>query len=133
MKIEYYSSTLIAFDFLTYMLNLNLWNIIIIHKGITISQGGKGETPVLQYSTVLHVLHLYSTCTPLVLHCTPLVLHPYSGVLESRLFPLAISPNGLHEFRPADFSSQTFGPARKSGIFRAILKSETGLSDRTLK
>ncbi len=79
-------------------------------------QGGKGETPVLQYSTVLQVLCLYSThtplcsavlhsysavlhCTPLVLHSyssvlrlystrTPLILHPYSGVLESRLFPL---------------------------------------------
>ncbi len=45
-------------------------------------------------------------------------------------FELEISPTtglmvptdtlGLHEFRPADFSSQTFGPARKSGIFRAI-------------
>jgi hypothetical protein len=46
-------------------------------------QGGKGETPVLQYSTVLR---LYSTRTPLVLHWystrTPLVLHLYSTVLR---------------------------------------------------
>jgi hypothetical protein len=47
---------------------------------------GKGETPVLhRTSRTPLVLH---TCTPLVLRCTPLVLHPYSGVLESRLFPL---------------------------------------------
>ncbi len=40
------------------------------------------------YSAVLCCTPLYSTRTPLYSACTPLVLHPYSGVLESRLFPL---------------------------------------------
>jgi hypothetical protein len=37
---------------------------------------------------ILHCTSLVLHCTPLVLRCTPLVLHRYSGVLESRLFPL---------------------------------------------
>jgi len=32
---------------------------------------------------------------------------------------ILIARNGSTEFRPANFSSQTFGPVRKSGIFRA--------------
>ncbi len=36
------------------------------------------------YSAVLRCTSLYSA----ILRCTPLVLHPYSGVPESRLFPL---------------------------------------------
>ncbi len=60
-------------------------------------QGGKGGTPVLQYSTVLHVLRLYSTvlrlysaCTPLYSTCTPLVLHSYSAVIRCTLLYSAI-------------------------------------------
>ncbi len=56
-----------------------------------VPRGKRRDSSTPPYFTYSACTLLYSAvlrCTPLVLHCIPLVLHPYSGVLESRLFPL---------------------------------------------
>ncbi len=85
----------------------------------------KGEKAGLRYSTVLHVLRLYSTCTPLYSACTPLysactplVLHSYSTVLR------------LYSTRTPEYWSLAFSPLvslEKSGVEREKCFSKSRL------